>query len=131
MSNDLREALEPFAEMADVIGKCCPNIFSDNEVIFGVFEKSQLTLGDFKRAKQALDASPMDASLWSALEESVSTMGDWWKSVECKCDPEVGYICERCAILGAKQCAVRMINALRNTSSPSPTGDLFDASGGG
>lgn len=55
MNNDLREALEPFAVMADAIGKARPNIRSDDDVVYG-FEKTRLTLGDFKRARLVLSA---------------------------------------------------------------------------
>lgn len=50
---EMREALEPFAAMAEAIGESRPSIRTDEDTVYG-FEKTRLSLGDFKRARAAL-----------------------------------------------------------------------------
>ena len=58
----VREALEPFALMAEAIGQTRPSIRTDEDIVYG-FEKTHLSLGDFKRARAAYDfLSVPDAS---------------------------------------------------------------------
>ena len=51
----IREALEPFALMAEAIGEARPSIRTDEDIVYG-FEKTRLSLGDFKRARAAYDS---------------------------------------------------------------------------
>ncbi len=62
----IREALEPFARMAEEIGPSRPLIRSDSDVVYG-FGDAVLTLGDFKLVREAL--ALLDAPVTSDARE--------------------------------------------------------------
>ena len=49
-------------------------------------------------------------------------MLDMWQSVECECDPSVGWICERCHDTQVVQNLLKELDGLRNLGSLPLTG---------
>ena len=89
-------------------GENCEAVMDDGRT------RNQFIHDQYNEAPAQPAPSEEASTLLDSLSREVAMMGDIWVGVECKCDPEVGYECEACAIIGARHNADRAIAALRS-----------------